>query len=119
MESAVAVDNALMGQLGYIIEPSMRGSLKTTEKASGTAVFIYGPGETLNGYNCGVSSQITSGDVFFGNLNDLIVAFWGGLDVLVDPYTNSLSGTIRIVVHESVDVAVRHPVSFALNNDGV
>jgi len=43
---------------------------------------------------------------------------WGGLDILVDPYTNSLSGTVRIVAHQSMDVAVRHAVSFAYNNDG-
>lgn len=120
MESAVAVDNALMGTLGYAIEPAMRGSLKTTEKATNTAVFIMGEqGNTLNGYRCAASSQITSGDVFFGNFADAIIGFWGGLDLLVDPYTNSLSGTVRLVAHQSCDVAVRHPVSFAYNNDGV
>lgn len=117
LESAVAVDNALLGTLGYAIDPAMRGSLKTTEKASGTAKFIMEENNRLNGYNCAVSSQITSGDVFFGNFADLLIAFWGGLDVLVDPYTNSLSGTVRIVAHQSCDVAVRHPVSFAFNND--
>ena len=119
MESAVAVDNALQGTLGYAIEPAMRGSLKTTEKATNTAQFIMTEkGNTLNGYNCGVSSQVTSGDVFFGNWADLIIGFWGGLDVLVDPYTGSLSGTVRLVAHQSMDLAVRHPVSFAHNNDG-
>lgn len=72
----------------------------------------------LNGYPVAITSQITAGDVFFGNFADLIIGFWGGLEVLVDPYTNSLSGTVRIVAHQSVDVAVRHPVSFAFCNDG-
>jgi hypothetical protein len=44
---------------------------------------------------------------------------WGGLDLTVDPYTASSSGTVRIVALQSVDVAVRHAVSFAVNNDGV
>ena len=118
MESAVAVDNALMGTLGYIVEPSMRGSLKTSEKASNTAQFIWEPGNTLNGYKTGVTNQITSGDIFFGNWADLIIAMWGGLDVLADPYTLSLKGSIRIVCHQSIDLGVRHPVSFAYNNDG-
>ncbi len=119
MESAVAVDNALTGNLAYIIEPSMRGSLKTTEKASSTAKFIWDDNNMVNGYPPYVTNQITSGDVFFGNWRDLLIAFWGGLDVLIDPYTNSLAGTLRIVVHESVDIGVRHPVSFAYNNDGI
>ena len=118
MESAVAVDNALVGTLGYIVEPAMRGSLKTAEKFSGTGQQVWEPGGTLNGYKTGVTNQITSGDVFFGNWADLLIGMWGGLDILVDPYTNSLSGTVRIVCHQSMDIAVRHPVSFAFNNDG-
>jgi hypothetical protein len=37
---------------------------------------------------------------------------FGGLDIVVDPYSNSSSGTVRIVALQSVDVAVRHAVSF-------
>ena len=118
MESAIAVDNALMGQTGYAINPSLAGSLKTTPKIAGYPEYIYRGGKTLNGHRVAVSSQITNGDVFFGNFADLIIGMWGGLEILVDPYTHSLSGTVRIVAHQSVDVCVRHPVSFAFNNDG-
>ena len=117
MESAVAVDNALLGTLGYVVEPAMRGSMKTAEKFSGTGQQIWEPGGTLNGYTAGVTKQITSGDIFFGNWADILIGMWGGLDILVDPYSNSLAGTVRIVCHQSIDIAVRHPVSFAFNND--
>ena len=43
---------------------------------------------------------------------------FGGLDIVVDPYTSSTSGTVRIVALQTCDVAVRHAVSFAFNNDG-
>jgi hypothetical protein len=43
---------------------------------------------------------------------------YGGLDIVVDPYTSSTSGTVRIVALQTCDVAVRHAVSFAFNNDG-
>jgi hypothetical protein len=39
--------------------------------------------------------------------------FGGGPDVLVDPYTSSTSGTVRIVVMNEIDLAVRHAQSFA------
>jgi hypothetical protein len=42
---------------------------------------------------------------------------WGGLDITVDPYTSSNTGTVRIVALQSVDVGVRHAVSFAFGND--
>lgn len=117
MESAVANDNALMGRLAYMLETSMRGSLKTSEKFSTTGQTIWEPGNTLNGYPTAVTNQVTSGDIFYGNWADLLIGAWGGLDLLIDPYTNSLSGTVRVVAHQSVDVAIRHPESFAFNND--
>ncbi len=119
METAVDVDNANMGTLAYILRADMKGALKTTEKATNTAQFVYESDNTMNGYRTLTTQQVTSGDLFYGNWADLLLGMWGGLDLLVDPYTNSLSGTVRVVGHQSVDVAVRHPVSFAFNNDGV
>ncbi len=119
METPVATANALMNRLGYVLRADMRGALKTAEKATNTAVFIWEPGNTLNGYPTGVTSQVTAGDLFFGNWADLFVALWAGLDLLVDPYTGSAAGRTRLVAHQSVDVAVRHPESFSFNNDGV
>ena len=119
MKSAVSVDNALLGQLGYAIDPAMQGSLQTSPKESGYPVYIMGEdGQRLAGYKCAVSSQVVAGDVFFGNWADLIIGFWGGLDLLVDPYTLGRSGGVRVIVHQSCDIGVRHPVSFAFNNDG-
>ena len=119
METAVATDNALMGNLAYILPAAMYGGLKTKEKATNTAQFVVEPGGTINGYRGIVSNQATDGNLYFGNFADLLVGFFGGLDITVDPYTNSRSGTVRIVALQSCDVAVRHAVSFAYNNDGV
>lgn len=118
LETALADDNALMGSLAYIMPSAMYGALKTTEKASGTAQFVVEPGGTVNGYNALVSNQGTAGNAYFGNFNDLLVGMFGGLDIVVDPYTNSTSGTVRIVALQSCDVAVRHAQSFAFGNDG-
>ena len=119
METAVAEDNALMGNLSYILPASMYGALKTTVKDSGSGQFVVEPGGTINGYRSIVSNQVTAGDLYFGNFSDLLIGMYGGLDITVDPYTNSTSGTVRIVALQTVDVAVRHAVSFAVNNDGV
>jgi HK97 family phage major capsid protein len=119
LETALAEDNALMGNLAYILPASMYGGLKTKEKATGTAQFVVEPGGTINGYRGIVSNQATSGNLYFGNFSDLLIGMWAGLDILVDPYTSSTSGTVRIVALQTVDVAVRHAVSFAYGNDGV
>jgi HK97 family phage major capsid protein len=118
METAVAEDNALLGNLAYILPASMYGALKTTAKDSGSGQFVVEPGGTINGYRAIVSNQVTAGDLYFGNFADLLIGMYGGLDITVDPYTASTSGTVRIVALQTCDVAVRHAVSFAFNNDG-
>ena len=111
MESSLSVDNALLGDLSYIVHPTNAGTLKTTEKASNTAQFVLTNGE-MNGYPVVISPQLTANNYVFGNFSDLLVGMFGGLDLVVDPFTNSTSGTVRVVALQSVDVAVRHAVSF-------
>ena len=118
METKVAEDNALLGNLAYIMGAAMYGALKTTEKATNTAQFVVEPGGTINGYRAIVSNQAAAGDAYFGNFADLLVGMFGGLDIVVDPYTASTSGTVRVVALQSCDVAVRNAVSFCLGNDG-
>ena len=117
MESAVANDNALTGSLAYICRPADFGTLKTTEKATNTAQFVVSPDNTMNGYNVVRSNQVTSGDFYFGNFADLLIGMYGGLDITVDPYALSTSGGVRIVALQTVDVAVRHAVSFCKSSD--
>lgn len=117
LETAVDVDNALAGNLAYILRADMKGALKTTEKATNTGQFVYN-GNEMNGYRSIVSNQGTAGNLYFGNFNDLLIGMWGGMDLTVDPYSNSKSGTLRVVAIQTVDVAVRHAQSFAFGNDG-
>ena len=117
MESAVSNDNALTGSLRYIARPADWGNLKTVDKASGFGQMIVGPDGNINGYDVVRSNQVTSGDYYFGNFADLLIGMYGGLDITVDPYALSTSGGVRIVALQTLDVAVRHAVSFCKSSD--
>jgi HK97 family phage major capsid protein/HK97 family phage prohead protease len=116
LESDVATANALLGSPVYLMNAAMRGNLKTTKKDAGSGIFIMENGE-VNGYRGVLSNQVASGDLWFGNFADLIIGYFSGLDIMVDPYTNSTSGTVRVVAMQDVDIAVRHPESFSRGND--
>ena len=119
METKVAAANADLGTLAYAMNATMRGSLKTAAKIGSTfPVFIWdGTSDTpVNGYRAEVSNQVATNDIFYGNWSELLIAFWSGLDLLVDPYSNSTSGTIRLVALQDTDIAVRHPLSFVRGN---
>jgi hypothetical protein len=72
----------------------------------------------MNGYRSILSNQATAGNLYFGNFSDVLIGLFGGLDLTIDPYTHSKSGTIRVVALQSMDVAIRHAQSFAFGNDG-
>ena len=116
LESDIAGANALLGSPVYLMNAAMRGALKTAEKATNTAQFIY-TGDEVNGYRAVVSNQVASNDLWFGNFSDLIMAYFSGLDLMVDPYTGSTSGTVRVVALQDVDVAARHGQSFSRGNN--
>lgn len=117
MESQIAADNADIGAMAYLLNASLRGALKTKDKGTDTGAYVFEPGGTINGYNAVVSNQVASGDVFFAVWSQLIMGMWSGLDLTVDPYTHSTSGTVRVVALQDVDFAVRHPEGFCRGNN--
>jgi HK97 family phage major capsid protein/HK97 family phage prohead protease len=116
LESDVATANALLGSPVYLMNAAMRGSLKTTKKDAGSGIFIMENGE-VNGYRGVLSNQVATGDLWFGNFADLIIGYFSGLDLMVDPYTHSTSGTVRVVAMQDCDIAIRHPESFSRGNN--
>lgn len=134
--SDVAAANADFGTTGFVTNSKMIGKLMTTEKATGTAQFVCtgfpdASGVTsIAGARAVVSNQVPSNltkgtssgvcsAIAFGNWADLIVGMWGVLDLMVDPYSNSTSGTVRVVALQDVDVAVRHAESFSAMLDAL
>jgi HK97 family phage major capsid protein len=131
LETEVAQDNADLGSLSYLTNTKVRGKLKQTFTNStyGDAP-IFGMDGRMNSYNTAitnmVSSTLTKGSasgvcsaIIFGNFADLIVGMWGSLDLMVDPYTSSTSGTVRVVALQDLDIAVRHPESFSAMLDAL
>ena len=115
-ETKVANSNADVAAMNYVTTPTIRGALKTREKAANTAQFICVDNQ-VNGYGVLVTSQITAGRIVFGDFSQLIVGGFGGLDITVDPYTASNAGTVRIVALQSIDIGVRQGAAFAAATD--
>lgn len=136
LESAVAIANADVGTLGYCTNAKVRGKLRKTQEfasTNGKAVWTSGRergiGDVL-GYDAVVTntmpSDLTKGTstgvcsaIAFGNWADLLIGMWGGLDVILDPYTGATAGTKRVVALQDVDVAVRRVASFAAMKDAL
>ena len=113
METDVAAANADAGALRYIINASARGALKSTEKASNTAQFVY-ENDQINGYPVIVSNQLANNDALFGDFSMFVMGMWSGLDLTVDPYAGATAGTVRVIALQDIDFAVKQPGAFCL-----
>ena len=116
METEIALDNADVDSMVYAMNAGIRGKLKTTLQfpAVNGSQRIWEPGNTVNGYATEVSNQVATGDVFFGNWSDLVVAMWGGLELRVDPYALSTSGGLRLIALQDIDINLRRVESFCV-----
>lgn len=129
LETSVMDADADAGSMAYITNARVRGKLKTTVKDSNTAAVYLATGNEVNGYPVHVSNQVpknlTKGSgtnlsaILFGAWEQLIIAMWGAVDVIVDPYTGGSAGTVRIVLLQEADVNPRDPKSFAKTLDVV
>ncbi len=129
LETNVANENADVGALAYLTNSKVRGKLKRTPKVTGYPDFIWEKDNTINGYRAEVSnivpSNFTKGTgtnlsaIIFGNWEDLIIAQWSGIDMLVDPYTGGAAGTVRVILLQDVDIGIRRIKSFAAIKDAI
>ena len=131
LEKLVADQNALRGSLAYVTSPKGAFTAKTITLDSGSGRFLFEDGK-INSYPSFITNNIaidlddptaggtTSADTayYFGNWNDLLIGNFGGLDVVIDPYTLATTGTIRMVVQMMVDINYRHLGSFAIGYVG-
>lgn len=107
-ETDVTTANADVATMSYVTTPAVRGSLKGKVKVAGYPQFmIENDGLNMNGYPVYPTNQAASATVLFGDWSQTILGEFGTLDILVDPYTGSSAGTIRVTSFQSVDVGVR------------
>lgn len=109
-EAAVS-SYANMGNVQFIMSGPDRAMFKGISKDAGSGRFICESNE-IDGYKAAISGELASGDIFFGDFSRILVGRWGGLEVMIDPYSLSKSGGVRLVVRMICDIAVRQPEAF-------
>jgi HK97 family phage major capsid protein len=128
--AAVMADNGRDGNSGFVMNSNGFASLALTPFQSGGTEgnFILKPGDTrLWGHPFRVTNRIPSdlaetttglsGLIFSSNWASAIMATWGGVGILFDPYTQALVNKLRIVVNTYADIDIEHPEEFAVIKD--
>lgn len=127
LKREVAVDNADVATCGFISTPAVEATL--AQLKDGQNNYLLSPYGAELGRSqisgrrfiasTNVPSNLTKGSgtnlhaIIYGNFADLLIGMFGSLEILVDPYTDFAKGSVGVRALQSMDVAVRHPESFA------
>jgi len=126
--SAIQADDADLGAMGWALHPRAVATLRATTKVSSDAGagFLMDAPNAMAGYAAAASSAVpvASGTpdtttVLFGAWSQLLIGYWSGTDILVNPYESTAyaKGRVKVRVMRDCDVQVRHPQSFAAADD--
>jgi len=124
LESTIAAANADVGTMGYLTSAVGRGKMKVTEKGTaGYPVYLWGDDNRVNGYRAVATNQVPSNltkgtgtnltAMIFGDFSTVMIAMWGGLDILIDPYSLSTAGSVRVVSLLETQIKFRQVESLA------
>jgi HK97 family phage major capsid protein len=119
-QANVAAQNASRGALAYLTTPAAAAKLMNIPETTYSTKFLW-DGNIDSGMVVGrraeTTNQVPGDKVIYGNFNDLILADWAGIDVVVNPYTNDATGVVTITITLWTDNGIRHSVSFAVSAD--
>ena len=111
--AAIEADSIDTSEAVFIVNPADYARIAQTEVDSGSGLFVIdAASNTILGRRVLQTTKATEGNVYLGVFEHLLVAMFGGVDLVVDPYTNAASAKIGITSHMMADVNVRHPEAF-------
>lgn len=118
-ETGIAVDNADIGSMGFVLDAATVGKWKTILKDSvAGAGYLIGDNMTANGYPVERTNQISAAhQSFFGVWAQLVLGMWAGREITVDNITLAKTGQHQIIMNEFCDFLVRQPLAFNVSTD--
>ena len=105
METALE-EAKLYGDYKFICSPKAKAALKTTAiSGQKSDLRMLMEGNEVNGYP--VLTTGNASGIAFGKWDELVIAQWGSLDIVIDPYTQAKKNAVRIVVNAFFDAKPR------------
>lgn len=125
--SGPEIDNVAAGAAGWALHPSVRKKLMGTVRVSSTdSRFImespnelYGQPAFVSGHAALLGSPSGGSAIYSPAWENLIVGYWGGVDILANPYESTAytKGNVMVRALLTADVVVRNTEAFAAAAD--
>lgn len=117
----VALETAVMdegvdvtdGTAAYVCTPKVYGKLKSTPKEKGSAEMIC-QNNMVNGYPVLVTNYMDTDTIGFGVFSYVGIGQFGGMDLIIDPYTSAKKDIVNFILNTDYDIVVARPEAFAI-----
>lgn len=111
--SAIEADNIGTDNAVFVMHPADYARIAQETVDAGSGRFVIDPAtNTILGRRVIQTTKATESSVYLGVWEHLLIALFGGVDLIVDPYTEAKSAKIAITSHMLADVNVRHAQAF-------
>jgi hypothetical protein len=94
----------------FIMPPALFSTLKSTVRTSGYPVYIIDQANTIDGIPVLVHAGMPANTIALGDPSTILMAYWGAIDVIVNPYAGGPS--IRVEAYVEFDSAVLVPTAW-------
>lgn len=108
MEASLAYTN--IGTVKYVTTPANRATLKVTAKMANQAP-IWDADNKVLGYDAYGVPCANSTMQYMGDFSKCVIGQWGGIEIIVDPYTSAAAGLINLTVVGMFDTGLLNPKS--------
>lgn len=112
MEASIGGLN--IGGGAYVTTPTGKALFKTTIARGTTAGDAIWMNNEMNGYPAYGVPAANANRVYFGDWSRQVVGQWGGLEIIVDPYSGALQGEIRLTAIGLFDTGCANKRAFAI-----
>ena len=104
-------DSNVMGELKYVMSNKAKAALRSMQKSSKTTQLVMENGQ-IDGTPVLNTSHVKGKKFIYGDWSNLAIGQFGALDLVVDNYSQSTRGVVRLVASIYVDAKVLRPEAF-------
>jgi hypothetical protein len=97
----------------YVTTPSGKAFFKGLDIGSDGIKYAWN-GNEMNGYDALATCAANANRVYFGDWSHTALGQWGGIEVIVDPYSYASCGKIKITTLGLFDSGVQNPRAIAI-----
>lgn len=116
-------NNAASATACWLSEPGITVDWMDTPKVASTDSKFVADGNPRDGlsvlnYAFKDHTDVTANKVVFGDFSYCMAAFWGGIDLVVDPYSSKDQGLVEVFANAFADIDLEQPSAFVIGDNG-